>query len=182
MAFWNQLRHHQKALLQTVTCKRSWKVKNTWIFEPSFQFWICVFYKLVLISYTKLKKNRNFWHSYQIYRKIRSRKHSSDGRSHFVNVILFLVPHVTLKMIFRKSYSAFSKSSSSLTHCRMTMYSLSIAQFFQLSSKLYTVVNPKCLDSIHFCMVKKERTVSLEFIVSIRYGSLDERVKSLHRR
>ena len=92
--------------------------------------------------------------------------------SHFVNVLLSIVFHVTVKFIFRRSYCKFSRCSRGLTHHGLNLYSFSFAYFIKLSNKICSFVNPIFLGRFFFVIKDKNaRTVSLESFVFIPFAS-----------
>ena len=54
---------------------------------------------------------------------------------HFVNVLVYLSFHVTVKCIFRRSFCTFSKHSLSLTICTVFFITLQLCIVFQILQK-----------------------------------------------
>ena len=74
-----------------------------------------------------------------------------DELRHFVNVLVSIIFHITVKYIFQGSQGTFGKFSRSLTYCRVTLHSFNLAEFYELSSRFCSLVDLNKFGSIQFC-------------------------------
>ena len=90
----------------------------------------------------------------------------------FVNVLVSIIFHVTVKYTFQGSYRAFSNCSLTLTHFWVDLFSFGFAEFFKPSSTFYSLVNPNILVQFFSVnIVKNARIVSMESSVFIPVAS-----------
>ena len=111
-----------------------------------------------------------------------------DEWRQFVNVHVSIIFQVTVKYLFRWSYCTFSKCSLSVTHCSVNLCFFSSAEFFKLSSKFCSFVDPLFLGSVLFRNLSQTFTnrffwnLLFSFLLRLHfYGTgLDELADTLH--
>ena len=74
--------------------------------------------------------------------------HDCDELRQFVNVLVCIFFHVTVKYLVQGSFCTFTKCSLDFTPCRVNLFSFTFAKFSQVASKFFSPVNPSCLGSI----------------------------------
>ena len=121
-----------------MACNTSWGVNQSWRCELCVQFWAWVFLFLVAVCFSERTKYRASWHSLVwSLAKSSSRFPSCDNFSQSLNVLVFIVFHVTINNIFQGWFLTYSKCSVSLTQGRKTFCAFRFAKFYRLSRNFY---------------------------------------------
>ena len=124
---------------QTSKCEICLQIK-TWF------FWI-----LVVVCCTEWTKLHSLVSS--LPKSFASRVQCCNDLSHFVNVLVSIIFHVTEMYCFQILFCTFSKCSLRFTHCRVNLCFFSFARIFKPSSRLCIVLpcRPKSCWVNFFC-------------------------------
>ena len=154
----------------------SWRLTHALRCELCLGFQIWVLFILVVACCTEWTNSRNSWHSLiSSLSGTFSAIQGCDKLRHFVNVLVSIISHLTVRFISQRSYCTFSKCSFSLTHYRVILYSFIFGKFFELSSTFLFSCGP-CFFGVEFFR-NHSRKCSKSYFGILRfciYGSMKQ--------
>ena len=153
---------------------RFWSVSHTSRCELCLQIWTWVSFSS-RCGFNKMDKKIEFLTTFGIKspRQFSSRTQSYDESRQFLNVLVSIIFHITLKKNFQRLHCTFSKFSFNLNQCRVKLVSFGHAKFSKLSTKICFLADPFLFRRIFFVIiVKNAQTVSLLSFVFVNFTTM----------